>query len=138
MVFSSLLFLFRFLPAVLLLYYIAPRPLRNLVLLLVSLVFYAWGEPVYILLMVSSILISYLGGFFVDLFLDRGFEKAAKAALIISVAAGLGLLGYFKYAGFLVRTFSSLTGSGLAPLQIALPIGISFYTFQTISYIIDV
>ena len=138
MVFSSLLFLFRFLPAVLLLYYIVPRPLRNLVLLLVSLVFYAWGEPIYILLMVASILISYLGGFFVDLFLDRGFEKAAKASLIISVAAGLGLLGYFKYAGFLVRTFSNLTGSALAPLQIALPIGISFYTFQTISYIIDV
>ena len=138
MVFSSLLFLFRFLPAVLLLYYIVPRPLRNLVLLLVSLVFYAWGEPIYILLMLASILISYLGGFFVDLFLDRGFEKAAKASLIVSVAAGLGLLGYFKYAGFLVRTFSSLTGSAIAPLQIALPIGISFYTFQTISYIIDV
>ena len=138
MVFSSLLFLFRFLPAVLLLYYIVPRPLRNLVLLLVSLVFYAWGEPIYILLMLASILISYLGGFFVDLFLDRGFEKAAKASLIVSVAAGLGLLGYFKYAGFLVRTFSGLTGSAIAPLQIALPIGISFYTFQTISYIIDV
>ena len=138
MVFSSLLFLFRFFPAVLLLYYIAPRPARNFVLLLVSLVFYAWGEPVYIVLMLVSILISYLGGFFVDLFLDRGFERLAKAALILSVAAGLGLLGYFKYAGFVVRTVDDITGAGIGPLEIALPIGISFYTFQTISYIIDV
>ncbi len=138
MVFSSLLFLFRFLPAVLLLYYIAPRPLRNFVLLVVSLIFYAWGEPVYIVLMLSSILISYLGGFFVDLFLDRGFDRAAKAALVVSVAAGLSLLGYFKYSGFLVRTVNDLTGAGFDLIEVALPIGISFYTFQTISYIIDV
>ena len=138
MVFSSLLFLFRFLPAVLLLYFIAPRPLRNLVLLLVSLVFYAWGEPVYVVLMLVSILSSYLGGFAVDLFLSRGRDVAAKVSLFISIAIGLGLLIYFKYSGLFVRTINHLTGSGFPVPEVALPIGISFYTFQTISYVIDV
>ena len=84
MVFSSLLFLFRFVPAVLLIYYIMPRPLRNFVLLLFSLVFYAWGEPVYILLMLASILLSYTGGILIDWFLGQQKRKWAKAALIFS------------------------------------------------------
>jgi alginate O-acetyltransferase complex protein AlgI len=138
MVFSSLLFLFRFLPAVLIVYYIVPRSLRNLVLLLFSLVFYAWGEPVYILLMLASILISYLGGIAVDSRKRRGDARGAKAALIVSSVLSLSLLGFFKYADFAIGTVNSLTGAGIALLNIALPIGISFYTFQTMSYTIDV
>lgn len=138
MVFSSLLFLFRFLPVVLLLYFTAPRKLRNLVLLLVSLVFYAWGEPVYVILMVVSILISWTGGLLVDHFLEKGQEGPAKCALIVSVALGLSLLGFFKYGDFVLRTINDLSGSSIPLLSLTLPIGISFYTFQTISYVIDV
>ena len=137
MIFSSLLFLFRFLP-VLVLYYLAPRPLRNLVLLLCSLVFYAWGEPVYIILMIVSILVSYTGGILVDRFKTQGKRRAARAALLGSSVVSLSLLGFFKYADFLIGTVDSLTGAGINLLKIALPIGISFYTFQTMSYTIDV
>ena len=138
MVFSSLLFLFRFLPVVLVLYFAVPRRWKNLVLLLVSLVFYAWGEPVYVLLMAVSIVVTWLGGLLVDRFKNAGKSRAAKASLIVSVGIGLGFLIFFKYTGFLLRTVSSLSGwRGTIP-AIALPIGISFYTFQTISYIIDV
>ena len=138
MIFSSLLFLFRFLPIVLLLYYALPKKLRNLVLLLVSLVFYAWGEPVYVVLMIVSILISWSGGLAVDRFLRAGNEKGARISLGVSVAAGLSLLGFFKYADFVLRTINQAAGSDIPLLRLALPIGISFYTFQTISYIIDV
>ena len=138
MIFSSLLFLFRFLPLVLILYFAFPKKLRNLILLLVSLVFYAWGEPVYVILMIVSILISWSGGLAVDRFLRAGNERAAKIALGLSVAAGLSLLGFFKYADFVLRTIGQITHSDIPLLQLALPIGISFYTFQTISYIIDV
>ena len=138
MIFSSLLFLFRFLPIVLLLYYAVPKKLRNLVLLLVSLVFYAWGEPVYVVLMIVSILISWSGGLAVDHFLRAGNEKGARISLGVSVAAGLSLLGFFKYADFVLRTINQAAGSDIPLLRLALPIGISFYTFQTISYIIDV
>ena len=138
MIFSSLLFLFRFLPAVLVLYYLAPRPLRNLVLLLCSLVFYAWGEPVYIILMIVSILVSYTGGILVDRFKTQGKRRAARAALLGSSVVSLSLLGFFKYADFVIGTVNSLTGAGIDLLKIALPIGISCYTFQTMSYTIDV
>ena len=138
MVFSSLLFLFRFLPVVLLVYYVVPAKLRNLVLLLVSLVFYAWGEPVYVFLMIVSILVSYTGGLLVDHFRRAGEDRKAKVALTAAVAAGLGLLAYFKYANFILRTVNSLSGSSIPLLSLTLPIGISFYTFQTISYVIDV
>ena len=138
MIFSSLLFLFRFLPLVLLLYYAFPKKLRNLILFLVSLVFYAWGEPVYVILMIVSILISWTGGLAVDRFLRVGNERGAKIALGVSVAAGLSLLGFFKYADFVLRTINQAAGSDIPLLRLALPIGISFYTFQTISYIIDV
>lgn len=138
MVFSSLLFLFRFLPLVLILYFAVPPRLRNLVLLLVSLVFYAWGEPVYVILMIVSILISWTGGLLVDRFLRAGNRRAAKISLVLSVAAGLSLLGFFKYADFVLRTVNELAHSDIPMLSLALPIGISFYTFQTISYIIDV
>ncbi|MDO4942484.1 MAG: MBOAT family O-acyltransferase [Lachnospiraceae bacterium] len=138
MVFSSLLFLFRFLPAILLVYYMVPRRFRNLVLLLFSLVFYAWGEPVYIILMLASILISYTGGILVDRFKQAEKMKAARVTMIVSCSASLSLLAFFKYAGFAVETVNSLFGAGINKLHIALPIGISFYTFQTLSYIIDV
>ncbi len=138
MVFSSLLFLFRFLPLVLICYFIAPRGLRNLILFLFSLVFYAWGEPVYVVLMMVSILISYLGGIFVDRFKQAGERGRAKAALAVSCVLSLSLLGFFKYADFAIETVNTLTGAGIALLQVALPIGISFYTFQTMSYTIDV
>lgn len=138
MIFSSLLFLFRFLPAVLVVYYIVPPGLRNLVLLLFSLLFYAWGEPVYILLMIVSILVSYTGGIIVDSQKQRGNHGAAKTALIISSAVSLSLLGFFKYADFAIGTVNALTGMDFGLLHLALPIGISFYTFQTMSYTIDV
>lgn len=138
MVFSSLLFLFRFLPAILLVYYIVPHRWRNLVLLLFSFVFYAWGEPIYIVLMQASILVSYTGGVFVDRFKRAKKMKAAKAALIISSVVSLSLLAFFKYADFAIETVNSLTGTGIAVLQLALPIGISFYTFQAVSYVMDV
>ncbi len=138
MVFSSLMFLFRFLPAVLLCYYIVPKSARNLVLFLFSLIFYAWGEPVYILLMIVSILITYFGGIAVDAFKEQGNRKAARAAMIISCILSLSLLGFFKYADFVIESINSVTGAGLQLLHLALPIGISFYTFQTMSYTIDV
>lgn len=138
MVFSSLLFLFRFLPAVLLVYYVVPRRWRNLVLLLFSLAFYAWGEPIYIVLMLASILVSYTGGILIDRFKRAEKMKAAKAALVISSAVSLSQLAFFKYADFAIETVNSLTGRDIAILHLALPIGISFYTFQTMSYIIDV
>ena len=138
MIFSSLLFLFRFLTAVLLCYYLVPRSLRNLVLFLFSLLFYAWGEPVYIVLMLLSILVSYTGGIVVDRMKRQGRSGAAKTAMIISSVISLSLLGFFKYADFLIGTVNGLTGAGMELLGIALPIGISFYTFQTMSYTIDV
>lgn len=138
MVFSSLLFLFRFLPAVLILYFIVPKRFRNLVLLLVSLIFYAWGEPKYVFLMLFSILITYLGGFMVDWFRSSGDEKKAKISMIVTVALALSLLGFFKYADFVIETVNRIGHKDIDLLRLSLPIGISFYTFQTISYVIDV
>lgn len=129
MVFSSLLFLFRFLPAILIVYYIVPHPWRNRVLFLFSLVFYAWGEPVYIVLMLTSILISYTGGILVDRFKRAEKKKAAKATLIVSSVLSLSLLAFFKYADFVIQTISGLSGVGISMLNIALPIGISFGTY---------
>ncbi len=138
MIFSSLLFLFRFLPAVLLLYFLAPRRARNFVLLFVSLIFYGWGEPVYILLMLFSILSTYLGGLLVDHFHRAGRERGAKLSLVASVAVSLSLLGFFKYTDFVLETVQNVFHAKVSLLNLALPIGISFYTFQTLSYVIDV
>ncbi len=138
MVFSSLLFLFRFLPAVLILYFIAPRKARNFVLLAVSLIFYAWGEPVYVVLMIASILITWTGGLAVDALIKKGKRRGAKAAAAAAVSCGLGLLIVFKYTDFILSNINQVGGLNLSLPGLALPIGISFYTFQTISYIIDV
>lgn len=138
MVFSSLLFLFRFLPAVLACYYILPKKCRNLVLFLSSLVFYAWGEPVYIILILFSTLIDYCAGRAVAYCKEKKYEKRAKIAVLFSAVSNLSLLGFFKYGGFFLQTIHQMTGLEVPDLNVALPIGISFYTFQTMSYTIDV
>jgi alginate O-acetyltransferase complex protein AlgI len=135
MVFSSLEFLLRFLPAFLLLYFVAPRRLRNPLLLAASLFFYAWGEPVYIALMIVSSLGNYALGIAIDRW--RGAARS-KTALVCSIAFNLLLLGLFKYADFLITNVNSLFGWGIGLLRLPLPIGISFYTFQALSYTIDI
>lgn len=138
MVFSSLTFLFLFFPIVIGVYYLCPRALRNLWLLAASLLFYAWGEPVYIRLMVASILFNYLCGLGVAALQKREKKGVAKALLILCVVGNIGALGVFKYADLLIGTINGIAGSHLALLELALPIGISFYTFQALSYVIDV
>ena len=135
MLFSSIPFLYYFLPCVLILYLIAPKKLKNAVLLISSLFFYAWGEPKYVLLMAASILVGYAAGLLIK---ARKNQKAKKSWLIVSLVICLGFLAYFKYADFFIESFNALTGIGIPALRIALPIGISFYTFQITSYIIDV
>ena len=135
MLFSSIPFLFYFLPAVLLLYYIAPGKLKNAVLLIFSLFFYCWGEPKYTLLMLTSITVSYAAGLLIERF--RG-TRYARLFLWVGVSAGLLMLGFFKYADFMIANLNGIFGISIPLLKIALPIGISFYTFQSISYVIDV
>ena len=131
-------FLLAFLPIVLLLYYLCPARLRNLVLLVFSLVFYAWGEPVYVLIMLFSIVFDYANGRLIEHFKNKNCPGKAKAALIVDLCGNLAILGFFKYTDFVIGSINSITGAGLSLLHIALPIGISFYTFQTMSYTIDV
>ena len=138
MVFSSLLFLFRFLPIFFLIYFLAPHRAKNLVLFLGSLVFYAWGEPVYVTLLLFSTVSDYGHGLAIERARRLGKEGAAKTLLISSVAVNLLLLGFFKYADFLIGSINAVTGSGIPLLNLPLPIGISFYTFQTMSYTIEV
>ncbi len=135
MVFSSLTFLLCYLPAVLIVYYLAPRKLKNLVLFVFSLLFYAWGEPVYVGLMIFSTILDYCCGRAAEKY--RGTKKS-KAALIVSVTINLGLLCLFKYTDFLLTTINGVFGLSIPMLNLPLPIGISFYTFQTMSYTIDV
>ena len=134
MLFSSIPFAFYFLPAVLALYFAVPFRFKNAVLLVFSLVFYAWGEPGYLLLMAVSILLGWLFGLLIGKY--RGTARA-RLFLVLSVAVSLGLLGWFKYADFAVNTLNAL-GLRLPLPHVALPIGISFYTFQILSYTIDV
>ena len=138
MVFSSLLFLFRFLPAVLLLYYICPGRWRNGVLFAASLIFYAWGEPVYVSLLLFSTAVDYLHGRLVWRYLNQGDRKKARLAVASSVCINLGLLAFFKYADFLLGAVNGAFHLSLPLVGVSLPIGISFYTFQTMSYTIDV
>ena len=135
MLFSSITFLYYFLPIVLAVYFLAPRRGKNLVLLLASLVFYWWGEPRYVFLMLFTIAFAYVCGLLIGRFRGRG---AAKGFLILSVAGELAVLGYFKYADFFLSTVHAALKTELSLLSIALPIGISFYTFQTLSYTVDV
>ena len=135
MVFSSLTFLLCFLPAVLLVYFAVPRQGKNAVLFLFSLLFYAWGEPVYVVLMIFSTVLDYTCGRLVEKY--RGTSKQ-KIGLLISVFVNLGLLFFFKYTDFFIGTINDIFGVNIPLLNLPLPIGISFYTFQTMSYTIDV
>ncbi len=135
MLFSSIPFLYFFLPCVLVLYFAVPRCLKNAVLMLVSLFFYAWGEPKYVLLMAATIGIGYVTGLLIEKFKGKALSKVF---LGVSVIVDLGFLAYFKYADFFIENFNAVTGLSLPLLRIALPIGISFYTFQIMSYSIDV
>ncbi|WP_054954648.1 MBOAT family O-acyltransferase [Paenibacillus dakarensis] len=136
MLFSSLLFLFVFLPLVLALYFISPWRMKNLMLFLSSLIFYAWGEPVYIVIMLISTITDYSFG----LLLGRpGLSAVQRKWIVISsMVINLGLLSYFKYADFLIANVNGLLGTHIPLTELPLPIGISFYTFQSMSYIIDV
>ncbi len=138
MVFSSFVFLLAFLLLVLLIYYVCPGKVRNLVLLIASLLFYAWGEPVYVLIMLFSTVFDYTNGRLIEYFQNKNRPGKAKVVLVIDLVGNLGILGFFKYADFVIGNINSITGAGLTLLHIALPIGISFYTFQTMSYTIDV
>lgn len=138
MIFSSVLFLYIYLPLVLLIYQLTPLKARNLLLLIVNLIFYGWGEPVYILLMFLSIGIDYVNGYYVGKYRNTD-RKKAKRFVILSVVMNLSLLGFFKYYDFLAISLNGLLNMQLLqPLGLALPIGISFYTFQTMSYTIDI
>ena len=135
MVFSSLVFLSVFLPAVFILYTVIPSlKVRNILLILASLAFYAYGEPVYVLLMIFSSVLNYLCA----LWVAHNPQKKSRAAVVTAVAVNLGILAVFKYTGMFVTTFNSLTGLAVPVPEIALPIGISFFTFQALSYVIDV
>ena len=135
MIFSSIPFLYYFLPAVLAVYFLTPRREKNAVLLLASLLFYGWGEPKLLLLMVFTIAVFYLCGLAIG---RAESPRRKKGWLIVSVVVGVGLLGLFKYADFFLTSINAATGLGLPLLKLALPVGISFYTFQCLSYTIDV
>ena len=135
MLFSSIPFLFYFLPAVLIVYFLVPNFLKNGVLLAFSLFFYGWGEPKYVVLMVASILMFWGCGLAIGKCKNRSW---LKFWLTVSVVVSLALLGIFKYADFFISSFNAVTGLNMTLLRLALPIGISFYTFQCLSYTIDV
>lgn len=136
MVFSSILFLFRFMPIAFFIYYVTPRKYKNFALLILSLVFYSWGEPKYFPIMIASILCDY----FASLGIERNRDKkwVCKLCLAFSIFFNIGMLMFFKYTNFFVENFNATTGLSLQLLKLTLPLGISFYTFQTLSYTIDV
>ena len=138
MVFSSTTFLLAFLPLVGILYFICPKKLRNALLLVFSLLFYGWGEPKYILIMLFSTVFDYCNGLAIGHFRTAGKPKGAKAVLVVSVVGNLSILGFFKYTDFAITNLNGLLGTAIPALGLLLPIGISFYTFQTMSYTIDV
>lgn len=132
MVFSSFVFISIFLPIVFLLYLIMPgRKLKNGLLLVFSLLFYAYGEPIYVLLMIGSILLNYIMGILTE-------EKKSKIYIVVTVILNLGILGVFKYTGFMAESLNQIFGIGIPVPKIRLPIGISFFTFQALSYVIDI
>lgn len=136
MVFSSLVFMFAYLPLTLLIYYIVPRKGRNIFLFIFNLIFYGWGEPTLVLLMVFNVFFNYIGGYLVDKF--RNDDKKKKLFLILTCILDIGILAVFKYTNMITDTLNMLPFLDIPSLKISLPIGISFYTFQTMSYVIDV
>ena len=135
MLFSSIPFLYYFLPAVLIVYFAVPKRIKNAVLLLSSLIFYGWGEPKYVILMIATIAAFYFCGLGIGRAKSR---KTQKIWLTVSVVIGIALLTVFKYADFFLQSFAAVTGLSIPLLKLALPIGISFYTFQCMSYVVDV
>ncbi|MBE6648017.1 MAG: MBOAT family protein [Ruminococcaceae bacterium] len=145
MIFSSFIFLFFFLIITIGLYYVCPKRIRNLVLVVTSLVFYAWGEPIYVTIMLSSILFNWIIGILIHNSKERQKESAIfqklkvdKVLIIICCIVNLGTLGFFKYTNFFFENVNSIFDFAIESLEIVMPIGISFYTFQTLSYVIDV
>lgn len=136
MVFSNLLFLCLFLPAVLFVYYTVRKELQNIVLLLFSLLFYAWGEPIYVFLMLFSIFINYWFGIW--LAKERATILSRKTLLTLAIIINTAILGYFKYANFLIDNINTMFHTNIVLEKIPLPIGISFFTFHAMSYIIDI
>ena len=136
MVFSSLVFIFVFLPITLFIYYLSPRKLKNLVLLISSLIFYAWGEPIYIFLMIFTTVFSYVSAILINKYKSK--KTSSLAIFILSVAVNLSVLCFFKYYGFFIDNINNLFSMNIKFKKLPLPVGISFYTFQTLSYIIDV
>ncbi len=136
MLFSSVTFLFIFLPITLLVYYVVPKRFKNIALLVASLFFYAWGEPVYVILMILSIVFNYFCGREIENYADE--KTRARATLILAIAVNLALLGMFKYFGFFVGLVDAILPFDIHCPELGLPIGISFYTFQALSYLIDV
>ena len=141
MLFSSLEFLFMFLPVTLIAYFAVPQKYiraRNIVLLAVSLIFYGWGEPLYVFLMIGTVAADYFFGLMIERSKKASRKKAAKAWMIAAVASNLAVLAFFKYCDFFISNLNLIPGVNIKPLGIELPIGISFYTFQIMSYVIDV
>lgn len=139
MVFSSLLFLYLFLPLTVMLYLVSPKKMRCFTLLVCSLIFFAWGEMRYLWLMLFTITVDYAAGWIIGALREQGrSKKVLLVVLILATAINLGLLGLFKYTDFLIGTVNNLSGTSIPLLKLALPLGISFYTFQALSYVIDV
>ncbi len=138
MIFSSTFFLCVFLPVTLVLYYILPWKFKNFLLLLASLIFYAWGEPVYVFLMIFSIVFNYLAGIQLGDLNKKRYRKKRKSVFIFTLVVNIGILSFFKYYGFVLTNVNALLGTHIPIKELALPIGISFYTFQILSYVIDV
>lgn len=136
MLFSSLMFIFVFLPAVILVYYISPRKIRNIVLLVFSLFFYGYGEPKYLIIMLASITINYVMGLLVDRFRSDKFKS--RLVIFAAILLNLSIIGYYKYSDFAIDNFNKLFNMSVPLLNIIMPIGISFFTFQGLSYVFDV
>ena len=136
MLFSSIVFLFYFLPIVLLAYFVVPKKAKNIVLLIASIFFYSWGEPVYVFLMIFSAIFNYFMA--IDIGRAKVHQSSGKSTLIFTVVVNLFILSFFKYYGFLMDTVNGILGTDIKYTALALPIGISFYTFQALSYIFDV
>lgn len=136
MIFSSLLFLFRFIPIFFVIYYLAPAKIKNFVLLIGSIIFYAWGEPKFLILIIISILINYLAGLLIDYFSEKNL-LLKKVFFMAAIAYDLLALFVFKYIDFFITNINKISGSDIKLLELTLPLGISFYTFQIMSYVID-
>lgn len=136
MVFSNLTFLIFILPLTLCLYYVSPQKTKNSILLILSILFYAWGEPVYVFLILFSTITDYFLGRAIAHYRNIN-ERIARIFLIGSIIISVGILSFFKYADFLVANMNAILQINISPLDLPLPIGISFYTFQSLSYIID-